>query len=432
MTLPILEHEASPRRSRSPMADHHYSARVWATAALLSVLLPAEARMGWWLPLHLLLVGAATQLIVGGHIMFSATLGVSRGPDRPVLLGQLALLNAGAAGIIGGRLFDLTILLGLGATALVAAIISAALITQELWRSALNRRFASVRVFYGLASISLLLGAGIGAAMAIGAFDGASSYAAHKLAHLALNLWGWAGMTILGTMMTLLPTVLHVRAPRASVVRAPWVFFVGLLTLAGGLTTDARVLALFGMLLIGAGIAPVTGYLREVLGTPRRRRFPGAGLQLVAAFGWLLVVATSQFVLVAADGTSQLRDLWVVGLGLGVVGQAVLGAWAFLLPAARPGTPELRRRELFVFEAGARTQAIGYNLGLLLMLAELLDVVPGAGPIGLAMVWPSSAWALVKCWAFRSMASRPGLAEAARDFWLPTDGRGVDSQEVLG
>lgn len=76
------------------------------TAALLSVFLPAQWQMGWWLPLHLLLVGAASQIIVGGHIMFSATLGVSRGRDRSVLLVQLALLNVGAAGIIGGRFFE--------------------------------------------------------------------------------------------------------------------------------------------------------------------------------------------------------------------------------------------------------------------------------------------------------------------------------------
>ncbi len=73
-TLPVLE---APFPRRSPMADHHFSARVWASAALIAVLLPSTWRLGWWLPLHFLLIGAASQLIIGGQTMFSATLGVA-------------------------------------------------------------------------------------------------------------------------------------------------------------------------------------------------------------------------------------------------------------------------------------------------------------------------------------------------------------------
>lgn len=47
---------------RGTMRLHHRSARVWATAALVWVLLPSTIRLGWWVPLHLVLAGLMLSL----------------------------------------------------------------------------------------------------------------------------------------------------------------------------------------------------------------------------------------------------------------------------------------------------------------------------------------------------------------------------------
>src|SRR5687767_716586 len=112
-----------PRVTNRPlMTDHNLSARLWATAAVLVIPFLSVLGKPWWLPVHLAMLGAASQAIVGDQLMFSTTLGLSRGPRRARTLTQLALLNAGAALVIAGRLWDLPGALGVGAALFVVTI----------------------------------------------------------------------------------------------------------------------------------------------------------------------------------------------------------------------------------------------------------------------------------------------------------------------
>lgn len=92
--LEIATARTPPTTSGRPlMSDHNFSARLWATGVLAAAPLGSVTDLGWWLPLHMALLGAVTQAIVGGQLMFSATLGLSRGPTRTVTLIQLGMLN---------------------------------------------------------------------------------------------------------------------------------------------------------------------------------------------------------------------------------------------------------------------------------------------------------------------------------------------------
>ena len=413
------------------MADHHLSARVWASAALIVALLPSTWRLGWWLPLHLLLTGAASQLIVGGQTMFSATLGVAPGPRRATTLAQLVLMNAGVVGITAGRVFGIVWPVAIGALSFLTAVVWSAIVVRCLWRRSLNRRFVETGVLYSLASVCVVLGAGMGVALALGWTSDSTSYATHKLAHMALNLWGWGGLTILGTMLTLLPTVLHVRASAPKLGRGPWVAFAGLIIMVTFLTLEAYVAAAVGAAVFASGLARPLMYLRTVARRPRRRHVPAAGLHLGASVAWMMSVALVQVVLLARADVVALRDLWVVGIALGVIGQALLGAWSFLLPSGRPAVPEVRRRELFAFELGGKAQVVAFNLGLVLLLLELRGLVPEPlGALGIALVWVAGAWALLKGWSFPLLARLPGMAGRASRHWLPLDGRGVDAPPI--
>ncbi|HEV2756639.1 MAG TPA: hypothetical protein VG318_12795 [Actinomycetota bacterium] len=421
--------EIGTARDRSPstrplMSDHNLSARVWATAALLAVPVASRSGLGWWLPVHLVLLGAVSQAIAGGQLMFSATLGLARGPDRRGALVQLGVLNAAALAVVGGRLAGSDALFAAGAGAFVCVIAWVAWHVHAMWRTSVNRRFAITGTFYRLAAASVLLGASIGGAMGIGAFDDAASYAAHRGVHMTLNVFGWAGMTIVGTAITLLPTILHVRSPDLRVMRrAPWAMFGGLIVMSAGATTGLEWLAAAGVACYAGGFGAFVVYVRAVLATERRRKVPTAAFHLVAALAWALVTVSALVVVTARGDYAAARDLVVVGGAGGFAFQALLGAWSFLLPSSRPPVPARRRVELTAMELGGRAQVAAYNAGLVAIAVGLRTGLDTA-LAGIVCVWLAAAWALTKSWTFPAL-SRLAVVERRSAEWWAEPGQGA-------
>ncbi|MGH2806564.1 MAG: hypothetical protein ACRDKT_04740 [Actinomycetota bacterium] len=403
--------------TRPLMSDHNLSARVWATAAVVIVPFLGVTAVGWWLPVHLAMLGAASQAIVGGQLMFSTTLALARGPARSHTLLQLALLNTGAVLVVGGRLWSAPPLLATGASIFLVVICWVAWQVLAVWRTAANRRFAVTSTFYLLAALSIVIGGSIGAALGIGAFDDPASYLAHRSVHMAFNILGWAGMTIVGTAVTLLPTIMHVRAPKLGAVRPiPWLMFGGLLVLSTGATFDMYALGGIGMLLYAAGLASFATYLRTIVTTPRRRQVPTAALHLIAALAWCAVTTIGVVVTFASNEVSATRHILVVGGAAGFVFQALLGAWSFLLPSTRPPDPDRRRRELVAMEIGGRTQVVTYNLGLILVLIGLLTEIDSS-LAGIVVAWSAAAWTIAKTWTFPGLARLRSVDARARTWW---------------
>ena len=399
------------------MTDHNLSARLWATGALLAVPIASLTGVGWWLPLHMALLGAVTQAIVGGQLMFSATLGLARGPDRSSTITQLALLNVGALLVIAGRLWGSTAALATGAAVVTIAIAWVLATIHRLWRVSANRRFAVTGVVYRLAGLSLLLGASLGGALGVGAFDDGASYLAHRNVHMILNVFGWAGLTIVGTAITLLPTILHVRAPDLRVVRnAPWLMAGGLLVMATGATTDQGALAGSGMALYLAGLGTFALYLKAVLTIPSRRKIPTAAFHLVLAMAWALTTVSAVTITMVQGDGSAARDFVVVGGAAGFAFQALLGAWSFLLPSTRPPLPERRRVELVAMELGGKAQVVAYNVGLVMVLIGL-RTASDVALVGIVMSWAAAATALAKCWAFPLVARLPAVKRQSSIWW---------------
>ena len=406
---------------RPLMSDHNLSARLWATAALLSIPFAPVIGLGWWFPVHLALLGAASQAIVGGQLMFSATLGLARGPSRTTTLYQLALLNAGAALVVGGRVWANEIALGSGATLFLGGITWAAVLVDRQWRASPNRRFAVTGTFYRLAATSVLFGATIGAALGLGWFDDASSYMAHRSVHMAFNVLGWAGLSIVGTAITLLPTIMHVRAAPLAPVRAtPWLMFGGLIVVSTGATIDTGWVTAAGFASLVAGLATFALYVKRIVTIPRRRRVPAAALHLMAALGWMAIVTVLAVFFSAVEDHAALRDILVVGGAAGTIFQALLGAWSFLLPSTRPPIPERRRRELVAMELGGRSQVAVYNAGIVLVLVGLLSGAP-VSLIGIWLAWGAAAWGLIKTWVFPLLATLPSVEVASARWWAPPE-----------
>lgn len=407
----------SPTSAGRPlMRDHNLSARVWATGAVFAVPIASAKGLGWWLPLHMALLGAVTQAIVGGQLMFSATLGLARGPGRSTTITQLALLNSGALLIIAGRLWGSRPTFATGAMLVTATVAWVIWTVHRLWHGSANRRFAITGVFYRLAGLSLVLGASIGGALGIGAFNDGLSYLAHRNVHMILNLFGWAGLTIVGTAITLLPTILHVRASDLGVVRpAPFLMASGLLLVATGATIGQEVIAGSGMGLYLAGLASFTLYVKAVLTTPRRRRVPTAAFHLIAAMTWA-ITTTAAVVVSMMQGSAATRDFLVVGGAAGFAFQALIGAWSFLLPSTRAPIAGRRRVELVAMEFWGKTQVAFYNGGLVLVLIGLRNSSDVA-LVGIVMAWVGAAIALIKCWVFPLLAQLPTTKRRSASWW---------------
>lgn len=410
-------HTNPAQMGRPLMTPHNLSARIWATAALAAVPLGSLSGLGWWFPLHLMLLGAITQAIVGGQLMFSATLGLSLGPKRSWTLVQLVLLNIAAAVVITGRLMDQEAVLASGVGLFCAVIGWVLWQTHRMWSHSVNRRFAITGTFYRLAAASLLLGASIGGALGMGAFDERSSYIAHRAVHMILNVFGWAGMTIVGTAITLLPTILHVRAPDLGAVRrAPWFMFLGLMVMATGATTAFAPVGGVGMGIYLVGLATFGVYLKQVLSTPSRRQIPTAAFHLIGAMVWALLSAIALVVVLSLGDWAAVRDVAVVGGAAGFAFQALLGAWSFLLPSTRAPIPERRRVELVAMELGGRAQVVAYNAGLVLVLMGLRSGTV-LSLVGISLAWVGAAWAIAKAWSFPLLAKSPHIQRRAAAWW---------------
>lgn len=294
-----------------------------------------------WLVIHLLLLGAVSNAILIWSAHF--TVAVLRAPAPAGRRGEvlrLAVLNAGVLGVLTGGAVDLP-WLGVAGAALVFAAICA-----HLWwlraqvRAALPARFAVTAHYYVAAGIALLTGVPAGAWMLVD--DAARSRL--LLFHAHVNLLGWVTFTVLGTVLTLWPTILRTRIPDGAVTAArtalPTVA-AGLALLAVGMLAWWPVLAVGGLAVFAVGALIV---IRPAVLVGRGKPPASfAAWSLAAAGGWLLValavdavnLATAGSPDAAADGFSGV----LLPLLVGFVAQTLVGALSYLLPMALGGGP---------------------------------------------------------------------------------------------
>src|SRR5690606_29191784 len=117
--------------------------------------------------------------------------------------------------------------------AVIAVAHAVTLVVQS--RGALPARFGPLVRYYVAAGLALVIGVGLGVVMARAALPEGLHDRLYP-AHLAFNLLGWVGLTVVGTVILLWPTVLHTRvsdAVDATARRALWLCVGGLVVLGG-------------------------------------------------------------------------------------------------------------------------------------------------------------------------------------------------------
>ncbi|MER8006594.1 multicopper oxidase domain-containing protein [Streptomyces sp. NPDC094149] len=334
----------------------------------------------FWLLVHVLLLGAVTNAIViwSGHFAASVLRLPEANRGAPAAL-RLVCLNAGAVGVIGGMLFARWYVVLAGACLVAAAVTAHAVWLVRLMRRALPGRFSMTVRYYVAASALLPVGAALGVVMARGDLAGDLSERL-RVAHETINLLGWVGLTVAGTLITLWPTMLRTRvadgAERAGRTALP-VLLAGLGSAVAGTLLGPPPLAAPGMVAYAAGLV-VAGrpWLREARAKSPRSF---AAWSVAAGCGWLagslavlagILVSTTSWITVG-----ERISLLTAPLAAGWIAQVLLGALSFLVPVVLGGGPTAVRAATASLERAWPARLAVTNAALLLCVLPVPSTV---------------------------------------------------------
>ncbi|MEV4223349.1 multicopper oxidase domain-containing protein [Nonomuraea sp. NPDC049725] len=336
------------------------------TTALAGDALPAPR----WLLVHVFLLGAVSTAILIWSEHFAVALLRTRAPARHGSLARLALLNAATAAILYGVAAGPWQPAVAGAAVVVAVVLWHAYVLVTLLRRALPGRFGHVIGWYVSAAVALAAGGALGGLLAAQP-GGGVTHERLQAAHAEANVLGWVGLTVLGTLFTLWPTVLRTRMPdgtrRASRIGL-WLAAPGLAAAVGALAAGWRWAATAGLVLYAAGaltaLAPLVPAVRA------RRPHTGAAWTLGAGVVWFEVALAANLVVVATRPAGQVAAALEPLLPLvlaGFVAQVLLGSLLHLLPAVLGGGPVRFKENAALLERAWKARLAALNLGVPLL-----------------------------------------------------------------
>jgi len=352
----------------------------WLTALVVATLVHPFVPAPRWLMIHLLLLGAVTHAILVWSKHFADAL-LHTGPrpgDRGLQSVRLLLLNGGVLGVVCGVLSDLWPLTVVGATAVSVAVMwhGAALVRQM--KRALPARFGATVRYYVAAACFLPFGAFFGTTLAYGLSNPLHEQVV--LAHTAVNVLGWMGLTIVGTLVTLWPTMLRTRIAEGSersAQRALPVLVLSIVLITSAALAGLQVLAALGI----AGYLVGLGFVANAFVTAARGKTPSsyptwsvlAGLTwLVGSLATLTIgVGTAASWTIAGDRVGWVTPFLAAGFGA----QVLLGALSYLIPMALGGGPGSVRAANTVMDKGGALRIVMVNTGLLVCALPVPSVV---------------------------------------------------------
>nr|WP_253719929.1 hypothetical protein [Brevibacterium renqingii] len=184
---------------------------IWIVFLIIVVGAHPGLSVARWLMIHLLVLGAVSHSILVWSQYFAQALlhtPTSAGDRRSQSI-RLGLINSGTLVVIIGMMTAIWAIVIIGAAAVAAAVVWHG---ADLWnkvRHALASRFAGTVRYYLAAAAILPVGVTFGVILAR---DIADPWHSRLLAaHALLNLLGWIGLTVIGTLMTLWPTMLRTK-----------------------------------------------------------------------------------------------------------------------------------------------------------------------------------------------------------------------------
>ena len=322
--------------------------------------------------IHPFTIGALTTAIIVFSTHFTEALtrtagGDYRGVGSRVGLVQLGLilLLIDRAGYDWGPLAD------------AASILIIAALTWHLWfvalrlRGSLSGSFAVTVPFYIAAAVFMIASV----VLVILSGNGVGEYSLLVGAHSRGMIWGFAWLTVIGTVITLLPTLSATAispTARARCTRALIVHCVGLsLAMALYAVGLTRVAGVAQLLVVLAAVLVIQPVLATVMG--RSPRLTTATVSVIAGLVWMLALCAGDAISAAVGAYPRTITLVLLPafLGAGLL-QLVTGVLHHLLPILTGARPD-------------STERTGYARLLLINVGGLLTLL-GATVAGLIMM----------------------------------------------
>ncbi|MEO8519505.1 MAG: hypothetical protein ABI438_09980 [Dermatophilaceae bacterium] len=333
-----------------------------------------------WLLVHLLLLGAVTNAIFIWSAHFTDALLRRRTTvgSRRWQTARLAALNAGVVTVVTGMVADEWVVTLVGSIVVGAAAAAHGVTLARQAHAALPSRFGATVRYYVCASLALPIGAGLGATLARDPLE--PLHVRLLVAHITLNLLGWVGLTVMGTLVTLWPTMLRTRiaegAERVARQALP-ILATSVVVIVVGAVTGLQPLAAVGAAAYLCGILWAVRPLAQVA----RTKAPSAygTWSVMAGVLWLVGSLVGLVaVLVGSSTWAQVSDrlgLLLVPLAAGFAAQVLLGALSFLVPVVLGGGPTIVRGTQARLDRGKALRAVLINVGLVFCVLPVPNVV---------------------------------------------------------
>lgn len=335
--------QAAGRGARGRVADVHAQTRTgllvavgFAVAAVLAGVFRVGA--GWWLPLHLFVVGGLLSAISAVTQMLAVTWSAAPAPHPVVAATQRWALAAGAIALVVGRETDQTWMFAAGGVTVIAALLVLAAMLGRIRRAAVTRRFAPAIEAYMAAAVAGAVGMSIGVLLGAGRVSG--SFVELRDVHLVLNVFGLVGLVIAGTLPYFAATQVRSKMSRRATPTTMRVAFV-VLALATAVAATGHLVGRSGV--AAAGLAGyVAGLLAIAAMLPiyARRRLQWGGprvVQLGAGVAWWAAMTIALAVTTIRDTPDRAI---LQALVIGGFAQILVASLAYLGPVLRGGGHE--------------------------------------------------------------------------------------------
>ncbi|MDO5535383.1 MAG: copper oxidase, partial [Propionibacteriaceae bacterium] len=345
----------------------------WLAAALVLTVVHRWVPASSWLMVHLVLLGALSHsaLVWSEHFAHTLLRSLPDEAGRRRQSVRIGLLGIGSLLVFVGVPGEWWWLVVVGACLVSAAVLWHAAHLVHVLRGSLPNRFRVVTRYYIAASLCLPVGAGLGATLAFGLSE--ELHGRILTGHMSLNLLGWVGLTVTGTLVTFWPTLLRTRMDeRAETLarQALPLLVGGLVVLVAGGLAGWRPVALAGLALYVAGLVWWGRALVVPLRAKGLREFAPASVLAalvwaivgLAWVGWLL--ATTGSWAAVTDASFTLAAVFAVGFAA----QLLFGALSYLIPSVMGGGPSVVRAGQAWFDRWALWRLVVVNAGLLLWL----------------------------------------------------------------
>jgi len=277
-----------------------------------------------WLALHFAFVGGISQLVIGAGQFFACAFLATDPVPRRTVRAELALWNAAVVAIALGVPLGINALTGLGGALVLAGLVLFVLALRGLRGRSLQRAPWATR-WYETAAAFLALGAALGPVMG---GHVAWSHGSLLGAHMVLNIGGWFGTAIVGTLHTFYPSLTEsaLRSPRLQApTYAAWCAGIATLSASAALGLDAGAIAGWALLLCATAMLIVNLASGALTG---RVRTPGA---LLVSAAQLMLAGAVALGLFASVRSGPLAVL--VGAQRPALGALLLGGWIGLTVA---------------------------------------------------------------------------------------------------